>query len=492
LDVIILSVFGLSGQTDAFSAALTIPLIIGNIAKIQIPKLLIPVFTVHGTEYDESSAWELLRNLLTTSFLFLAGICLLGTMLSGVIIPLQVPGMEPHTISLTIWLSRMLFGLVLLQGLGSIFHSVLYARHSYIVSSSGRVIVIVVTIVVVILWHDHFGVWAIASGMLLGEFVHVAVLALALSTQGFQYHWILKPTDPKLLEIFRSFRYPLVGHGLAESSIIVQDVLGSFLGSGYITLMRYSTRIVQAIAGLLLGSVMQVTLPLVSQHATDLKALRRTLLESSKLLSIIGFPVCIWLIFAAEPMVVLFFERGEFSRADATLTGTIIGLMVPYILLSRIVSLAQTPFYATMEMRPPVMSTLIFALTHIVLATLLVSLLGLFGLPIALSLAMLCSACYMIYKLQSRFGPVGWSEMRGFAFRLSATSTVAGVGFALGTSLVRMITASGWVAKLLDFSVPTFFAICAFVVSAFVFRLIDGRFLLQGGWSRSFFLGRRF
>jgi len=48
---------------------------------------------------------------------------------------------------------------------------------------------------------------------------------------------------------------------------------------------------------------------------------------------------------------VLLFERGEFSRADAALTGVLIRFMAPDILLGRLVSITQTLFYANMDMR---------------------------------------------------------------------------------------------------------------------------------------------
>jgi putative peptidoglycan lipid II flippase len=487
LDSLILGLFGMGHSMDALSAALTIPLIIGNILRVQVPKLLIPAFAEHHE--DASSACELLSNLITTGFFVLVGIALVGAGLSGMIIPLQVPGLTSDVIALSVWLSRMLFALVVLQGLGSILQSVLFARHSYLVSSSGKLVANIVTITVVILWTDSFGIRAVAGGMLLAEFVQVALLAWALSAQGFHYRWVVKPTDPTLLAIFRAFRYPLTGHVLAESATILQNVLGSFLGPGRITLIRYATRIIQSIAGLLLGSISQVTFPLISQHAADndVRALRKTLLESVRLLCIVGLPISIWLIFAAEPMLVLLFVRGEFSRGDAALTSIIVGLMVPCILLSRIITVAQAPFYADMDVRPPLVSMLVFSVVHVVLATTLVAVMGLFGLPIALSLASLCGTGYMVYKLQRRFGPLGWSELRGFACRLSAASALAGVGFVLGTRSIGMLTLPGAMAKLVDFAVPTSFAVCAFVVGAFLFGVIDARVLMQWGWARALF-----
>jgi putative peptidoglycan lipid II flippase len=172
-------------------------------------------------------------------------------------------------------------------------------------------------------------------------------------------------------------------------------------------------------------------------------------------------------------MLILLFERGEFSRADAALTGVILGLMVPSIILNRIASVAQTLFYANMDMRTPFISDLIFTFSHTVLAILLVKLLGIFGLPIAVSLAPLSATIYIMVKLQSRVGPIGWGELRNFAWRLCATCAVAVIGFSLGTGLTRIITVSYSLAKVLDFAVPTALSIFAFTTAAFLFQLLD-------------------
>jgi putative peptidoglycan lipid II flippase len=265
--------------------------------------------------------------------------------------------------------------------------------------------------------------------------------------------------------------------------MILQNFLGSFLGSGSLTVVRYASRIVQSIAGVFLSSVVQVTFPLVSKHAAanDLRAQRKTLLDSIQLLSIVGLPACIWLVLMAQSMLVLLFERGEFSRADAILTSVIIGLMTPDILFSRIVSVTQTLFYANKDMRTPLISTLIFTFSHTLWAILLVCLLGVLGLPLAVSLASLSNTIYMIAKLQSRFGPIGWSEMWSFALRLCATCAMAGMGCILGMRLATLPTVSYSMNKVLDFAVPTALSMCAFMIGAWLFRLIDGRFSLARG-----------
>ncbi len=245
LDALILGAFGAGSQTDAFFTALTIPLLITNVFSAQGPKVLIPVFSEYFRRQDHTAAWDLLSNLLTTALCALAGICVMGMALSAIIVPLQIPGLESETVALAVRLGRLIFGLVLFQGLAAILQSVLYSQHRFFVSSSGKLVSNVITIAVVVLLHGQLGIRAVAVGMLLGSFVQVALLASALAAHDFRYRWVLRPVDPKLREILRSFRYPLAGHVLGESGMILQNVLGSFLGSGNVTVIRYASRIVR-------------------------------------------------------------------------------------------------------------------------------------------------------------------------------------------------------------------------------------------------------
>src|SRR2546426_3495397 len=194
LDALIVSAFGVGYQTDAYFTALPLRLLLSVVFSIQCPKVLIPVFSEYFNRNEHADAWMLLRNVVTTCFLVFAGIWLAGIVLSRLIIPLQIPGLESRTISLAIWLSRILFGLVLCQGLASIMQSVLYARHSYFISCSGKLVSNVVTIIFLVSSRGHFGIQAVAVGMLFGNAVQVGLLALVLATHGFRYHWLLKPT----------------------------------------------------------------------------------------------------------------------------------------------------------------------------------------------------------------------------------------------------------------------------------------------------------
>jgi len=84
--------------------------------------------------------------------------------------------------------------------------------------------------------------------------------------------------------------------------MILQNVLGSFAGqwephSDAVCLADCSGH-----CGHSVSSVVRVTFPLMAKHAAagDLRAQRKTFLDSIRLLTIVGLPVCIWLTFARD------------------------------------------------------------------------------------------------------------------------------------------------------------------------------------------------
>lgn len=483
LDAIVLYAFGAGPETDALFAALTLPTLLNGIVFIQSPKILVPAFGALFERGEETRAWLLLSNLLTLCAVVFAGVSLAGALLSSVIVPLQIPGLAAPTIALAVKLSRVLFLLTTIQGLSCILLAVLYARHAFVMSSSSKLFINVSTIALVLLGHGRFGIQAVAWGMVIGSLVQLAIAALALRTHGFRYRWTLTAARSEVRDIVMSFGFPLAGHVLGESGFIVQNIIGSYLGSGSLTLLRYASRMVQAVAGILLGSVVQAVMPTMARHAAaqDLTLQRKTLLQGIQLLALAGVPVCIWLIAAAEPLVTLLFKRGQFTSADATATALILQLMVPDLLLGRLVSITQTLFYANGDRQTPFVSTVIFTVANLFFAVALSRWLGAPGVGLAVSLASMCNAGYMLAKVQSRFSPVGWGRMRTFGLRLGTISLVAFVVFVVGARVFSGLSVAAPLKAILAVALPGSLGFCVFGLGVFAFRLFDERIISPVG-----------
>ena len=337
----ILASFGVGSQTDALFAALTIPALLNGIVFVQSPKILIPVFSAFFDRNDDGEAWGAASEHLDHVRSF-AGRRDAGwsDAFRGILNRLKFPGSIPVTIAIAVWLSRVLFVLVLLQGLASILQSALTPGHSYLVAGASKFVINAITIIVVLVGQirSGFGIQMVAWGMVFGSVVQLGLLVSALAGHGFRNRWTLNPRRPEDTCDSRVVQLSADGPCAWRNRPVhpVNNILGSLLGSGSLTLVRYASRIVQAIAGILLGSVVQVTMPIMARHAAanDLGLQRRKLGEHStagrrctanrRLVDLHGRTSCRAV-----------FPEGQFSATDAVLTAGIIRLMVPDLLIGR-------------------------------------------------------------------------------------------------------------------------------------------------------------
>ena len=209
----------------------------------------------------------------------------------------------------------VLLWLTFFQGLGPILQSFLFSRHRYLVPSLGRLITTLPAILFVSLYHARLGIYAAAIGLVLGGLTQLTLLSITARSHGLRFGLSWRPRDPRVYEILKNFRHPLLGHGMSESKVFVENFLASLLGGGNLSILRYATRIIEAISGVLLGGIVTSTLPLISVYASEKKfgEMKKSVLDAIRLIVFLALPISCWLIFTGKPMIVLLYERGRFS-----------------------------------------------------------------------------------------------------------------------------------------------------------------------------------
>jgi putative peptidoglycan lipid II flippase len=480
LDATILARFGLGAETDALFASLAIPLLITSALELQAPKILIPVLTRCAEEEGNEASYELVRVLFTTFAVILCAFVLVLSVFARFLIRLQAPGFQAPALHLGVRLFLMLVWLTFFQGMAPILQSFLFSRHRYLVPSLGRLTTTVPAIFCVALYHARFGIYSVAMGLIVGALLQFLVLATTARSHGLRLSLIWRPRDARVLGIVRSFGHPLLGHGLSESKMFIENFLASLLGGGNLSVLRYASRIVEAISGVLLGGIVTSTLPLISVYATEKKfgEMKKSVLDAIRLILFIALPISAWLIFTGRPMIVLLFERGRFSGADAAHTALLIALLTPYVIFARLIGITQTPFYARLDTKTPLLSVILFFGVYISTIALLSKSMGIYGFAIASSFASVMTAVTMSALLHRAYGPLGWKGLKKFGLRLAAVMVLTMCAFAIGHTIGGRFLSGSLVAKLIQFLVPTSLGFAAFLAASVGLRLL-GRHHLQ-------------
>ena len=481
LDAAILAFFGLGNATDAFLAALTIPILIDGTLSIQVTQVLVPVLASTEKESGRGSGWTLLSNLVTVWLLVASGVSGIATAIAVYIIPLQVPGLASDTLHLAIRMNMLLVWLIPLSGLAAMLQGALLSQHKFLLISWAKAMSNVSIAGVFVLLFRTMGIYALACGYVAGFMIQCAVLWIALWRRGFHYRWSPSWRDPRLKDVARMVLYPLGGQLLGESRTLIENFLASFYVPGVLSAMRYAARIIYALSGVLMSSVVTATTPLVAHHAAakDWAAMKSTLRDGMKLLVFMSVPICAWLTVAREPLISLLFERGQFARADVVLTSSLMALMSPYILFSRAISLAQAPFYAVKDTRTLVVGMMVTFGSYLVVAPLLLYALGVYGFPLATVVSTAAGTLGMCWLLRRSFGRMEWTRLRSFSIRTAGAWTVACVGLLLGREMSLHLQGAGLLERVLALGVQTLLGFGGFAVGILMFGAVRRSSLLS-------------
>jgi putative peptidoglycan lipid II flippase len=474
LDAVILARFGLGTETDALFASLAIPTLITSALELQAPKILIPVLTRCTEDEGNEAAYELVKILITTGAVLLGTLVLVLSAFAHLLIRVQAPGFQPSAVQTGVRLFTMLVWLTLFQGLAPVLQSFLFSRHRYLVPSLGRLTTTVPAILFVTIYHAQLGIYSVAIGLVIGSVSQLLLLAVTAGSHGLNGSFVWRPRDARVYGIVKSFGHPLLGHGLSESKMFVENFLASSLGGGNLSVLRYASRIIEAISGVLLGGIVTSTLPLISVYASEKKfsEMKKSVLDAIRLILFLALPISCWLIFTGKPMIVLLFERGRFSGADAAHTALLMALLTPYVIFGRLIGITQTPFYARLDTKTPLLSVILFFAVYISMISLLSKTMGIYGFAIASSFASVMTALTMSALLHRAFGPLGWRDLKKFGLRMAVVMGLTICAFALGHIIGGRFLSESLVAKLIRFLVPTALGFTAFLGASVCFRLL--------------------
>jgi putative peptidoglycan lipid II flippase len=315
--------------------------------------------------------------------------------------------------------------------------------------------------------------------MVFGSLLQFLFLATTARTHGLKWRLRWRPTDPKIREIVKNFGHPMLGHVLSESKMFVENFLASLLGGGSLSVLRYASRIVEAISGVLLGGIVTSSLPLISAYAAEknLVEMKKSVRDAIRLIAFLSLPISCWLIFAGQPMIVLLFQRGRFSSVDAAHTAMLIALLTPYVIFGRLIGITQTPFYAKLDTKTPLLSVILFFGLYATTVALLTRTIGIYGFPIASSFASVMTAVTMSALLHRTFGPLGWKLLKRFGMQMTVVMGLTICAFTIGHLIGGQFLSESLAAKFVRFMVPTAIGFTAFLGAAFSFRLLGRRHL---------------
>lgn len=338
--------FGTGILMDCFIVAFRIPNLLRDLfAEGALSQAFVTTFSKRAEATGPESAWPLASRMLTLMTVLMSSVTLLGMVFSRQLVKLlsgsRADHFTPEYVELTVLMTRIMWPFILLVSLAALVMGILNSRKVFGIPALASCFFNLGSIVAgsaIGLWLDpHIGpktIIGFAIGTLVGGLGQLVCQLPALHRLGYRWrldwHW----RDADVRKIFSLMGPAVISASVVQINVVVNTQFAFTVGEGAASALNYAFRLMQLPIGVFGVAVATVTLPALSRAAVNgVNAEFGTVLSRGiRLVSFLVLPCALGLVFLAEPIISVLFERRAFGPearmvTAAALRGYGIGLL---------------------------------------------------------------------------------------------------------------------------------------------------------------------
>ncbi len=421
-DLVVARVFGVDGATDAFVIAYKVPNFFRRLfADGAFATAFVPVLAEYRTTREYRDLRAFVDHVAGTLGLVLLVISLVGVAVAPLLVMLFAPGWSFTASSqadLAADMLRLTFPYLLFVSLTAFAGGILNVHGRFGVPAFTPVLLNLVLIACA-LWLAPLletPIMALAWGVLVGG---MAQFAFQLP---FLYRLRMVPKfrpafrDAGVQRVLHLMLPAFLGVSVVQINLLVDTLMASFLETGSITWLYYSSRLMDFPVGILGAALGTVILPHLSQlHAqTQPGEFSRTIDWGLRWALLFGLPAAVGLVLLSGPIMATLFQSQAFTPNDVSMASGSLAAYSSGVVWMMLTKVLTPACYAREDIRTPVKIALVTLALNLVLNIILMGPLRHVGLAVATSLAAGANGILllvMLYRQGVYRPPKGWMAL---------------------------------------------------------------------------------
>jgi putative peptidoglycan lipid II flippase len=447
-NIVVAAHFGTGTEFDAYVAAIALPdLVFQVLVGGAVGSAFIPVFKRYVSLGEERDAWHLTSSVINVFALIAMVMSIVLAVFARPVMDLWVAGQDAAFRDLAASLTRILLISPAIFAVSTFCSSVLNSYHRFAVAAMAPLLYNLAIIASAAGLSGQLGIYSLAFGAVLGALLHLLIQLPFCLRLGMRWRPRVDLRHSGVREVVRLFTPRVVGLGVVQfNQVFSAIVLASFLGAVSIGYLNYAWQMIMMPLALAMAVGTAVFPTLSEESALENRAqFDQVFLLSLRMILFLTIPASIGLIVLGEPVIRLFFERGQF---DSTSTIGTAAAMVFYALGltgHATVEIVDRVFYARHDTRTPVLAAVLAVGVNIVASLILMqTALSFRGLALANSVAALIEASVLLRLIAVRLPGLSVAQLGTPALRTVAASLVMGLPVAwLAAQLDPLLRSSG-------------------------------------------------
>ncbi|MBQ3120737.1 MAG: murein biosynthesis integral membrane protein MurJ [Peptococcaceae bacterium] len=485
-DISVSSMFGISWQADAYTAAFTIPdLIYFALVGGGLSSAFIPVFSSYlATEQDEDAhvmASTILNIVAIASMVLIA----IGMVFTPQLIDIMVEFKHENAAeatALTIVLTRLMFAQCFFMCLAGISQGILQCYKEFTVPALGAVVYNIAIIVIGILLAQHIGIAGFTIGVVVGAALNLLLQIRSMRQYGFSYKLTLNLRHPGVKKFFLLFLPVVLGLSMNELNLLVSQRLASGLGGGVVYALKQAQRIMMLPVGIFAAAIGLSVFPTMTSHVArgEMKEYKQNLTMGLRTVIFITLPASVGLIALSHPVVRAMYQQGAVTTVQIELVSVILVYYCIGVVGYGAQQILNRGFYAVQDTKSPVLINVFVLLFNIIISIILVGPFTYRGLAMAYSLSGLLSMLVLGVALRFKIGQYGGKALVKSALQSIIASAVMGLAvYFVANGLEQVLDLSSKLMQVLQVGIGITAGVLVYAAMAIVMRMEEAQQVLR-------------
>ena len=463
--------YGVEGDLNIYSYAITIPNTIFNCFGTALSTVFIPIYAGHLTKGEDRKAARFANNVITITLAFTAVLVAIGMALSP-LLPRLTAFDSGEQYSFAVKALMIMMPVMLFYGLNYIFQGILQSRGKYGWPAFVSVPSSLVVIAYVFTLGDVYGV----QGLLVATFFGLSLQALILIPPairaGFRYKPSFELKNPDVISAGKMTLPVLLGVAAYQINMFFNTtMIANF--NGMVTLLTNVQNIVIYMVLAFVYSVTAVIYPKLTAAFTrgDMAQYKQTLSSVLGGTSALLIPVTFGFITVRKPLLELISGYGKITDADIDRAALLMVMYAIGILGVGLKEILDRAFYAAKDTLLPAINGFLIMAVNIALSLTLTRFIGPYGIPLAYSAASLTGLCVLLLMLRKRVGTYAPGLGTTVLKCLLAGVVMAGVVTAVNAGLASTVTGRTVSARLIRLALPVAAGVLTYAAAVLLLRV---------------------
>ena len=406
--------FGIGMEADAFFMAMAITGVMVSILAAGFKPVMIPILTELGTAEEENRYINRLTKLLFIGSII--GVILLY-FLAPLLIRIFARGFGDEAYELTVRLVRAGLPAVIAIIFNDLFNGYLQSREKFIFPAIVGIPFNIPYFIFLLLMTDRYGILGLMIAGVAGNALQCVLTLLYSRKQGWRYRTessIKDPVmDPKIRKTFLLVGPVIMGTMVRNVNVIVDRALASGLVTGSVSALNYAEKIKSMVYGVFILTVATVLYPILAREGNidEPQSFIRVLRKGVNVMVWLTLPISVGTILFAEPIVRVFFQRGEFDAWSTGMTSFALSFYAVGFVGIGIREILIRGFYSLSDTKTPMKNGMIIVVMNIALNLVLVRYLDHGGLALATGIASTLGGLLLLHSLRRKIGQLGGRRM---------------------------------------------------------------------------------